>query len=264
MPLAMTSAERAALPVLEVDPAWMRGERLLSTTVVKRRPDELSVKVWRGRGRTERTDVFAELVIRLAVQIGGALPLAFRDAEGNPAMLDWGCIGYLAKHSPPELNLILDAEGFVAAVEPTQALLDRYGAAPSGQPRPNYWSALAATLGRSDAGWSQSEQSWVRTMTRQGLYVSCVFNVEAGWVRVGLTAAGDEAENHFMSLLAQRGQIERRIGEALEWNAKPDRNERQIYRKILCDPAAPLDWPRQHAWIAERLPRFENLLESFA
>lgn len=258
----LTRAERNVLPTVRIDDRWLAGERLLSKTLLKRRPDELSVTIGEGRGRTPRTDTFAKLVLAIALERDGDVPLSFETADGQAVMLDWGCVGYLAKHRPPEVDLMLDGDGFVSSIRPTNALAVRYSALISIPAGKDYWAAFARAIGTPEAGWAQSEQSWIRPRSQGGLYLSCAYNSQAGWLRVGITAAGSNADDDFVTLLAQRSHVERFIGEPLEWDAKDGRNERQIFVKLTCNPGDAMDWPRQHVWMAERLPKFESLLTS--
>lgn len=259
---AVTSAERNALPTVHIDEQWFAGERLLSTTLLKRTPDELAVTIGEGRGRTPRTDAFAKLLLNVASERDGIVPLSFKLSGGGAAMLDWGCVGYLAKHTPPEIDLDLDRNGFVVSVRPTEALLRRYGERAPLEKGQTFWAALALSMETPEAGWAGSTQSWIRPKSRGGMYVSCAYNSQAGWLRVGLTAAGDDAADAYNSLLAQRGRIEREIGEPLTWDAQAGRSERQVYIKLPCNPTDTDDWQRQHGWMAERLPKFETLLTS--
>lgn len=123
-----------------------------------------------------------------------------------------------------------------------------------------YWQALAAAVGQPNAGWSTSAKSWVRTKSRGEAYVSCAYNTRESWARVGIGLIADEADQMYQDLLARRAAVERLIGEPLEWDTKEERNKRQIFVKLFCDPADRSDWARQHGWLAERLPAFERLL----
>lgn len=123
-----------------------------------------------------------------------------------------------------------------------------------------YWQALAAVTGQPDAGWSTSAKNWVRTKTRGDAYVSCAYNSREGWTRVGIGLIGSDPDRMYQDLLARRAAVERAIGEPLEWDTKEERNKRQIFIKLPCDPNDRSDWPRQHAWLEARLPSFEALL----
>lgn len=125
----------------------------------------------------------------------------------------------------------------------------------------SYWHALARAAGRPDAGWSDSLKSWVRPKQRNGVYVSIALNGREGWVRIGLGIVGDDAGQTYESLLARRAAVERAAGETLTWDAKDDREKRQVFVKLMCDPNDRSDWSRQHAWLADRLPVYERLLD---
>lgn len=124
----------------------------------------------------------------------------------------------------------------------------------------SYWQALATSMGQPEAGWASSAKNWVRAKMRGDAYVSCAYNSREGWTRVGIGLIGADADRMYQDLLARRAAVERRIGEPLEWDTKEERNKRQIFVKLPCDPTDRSDWPRQHEWIAQRFPAFETLL----
>lgn len=134
------------------------------------------------------------------------------------------------------------------------------------QPPPSvtYWSALANTCDREEAGWAQSDRSWVRTKHRGGVQVVIATNSRERWVRIGLELIGDLADQTYETLLAQRAMLERAAGEALTWDTIEGRTSRQIFTKLDCDPNDRTDWSRQHQWLTARLANFERLLETIA
>lgn len=136
-----------------------------------------------------------------------------------------------------------------------------YGIAEQGESSlETYWQALAAAVGQPTAGWSTSAKSWVRTKSRGDAYVSFAYNSREGWTRVGIGIIGSDPDSLYQDLLARRAAVERMIGEPLVWDTREDRSKRQVFLKLPCDPNDRGDWPRQHAWIGERLPAFEALL----
>lgn len=129
MSLRMTEAEKAALPVIpfHADPldelSGRPGGR--KRKIHRYYPSEIQKS--EGRGRSGRTDVFANFLMDLANACGGIAPYAFNLSDRTSMSLDWGCIGYLLSAAGPEIELVLDEDGYVAAVRPTAALWARYG-----------------------------------------------------------------------------------------------------------------------------------------
>jgi len=140
------------------------------------------------------------------------------------------------------------------------SIIDYGMAEHGGSSMETYWQALARSAGQPHAGWSTSAKNWVQAKSRGDAYVSCAYNSREGWTRVGIGLIGNNPDGLYQDLLARRAAVERAIGEPLEWDTKEDRSKRQIFVKLPCDPNDRGDWPRQHAWISERLPAFEALL----
>lgn len=125
----------------------------------------------------------------------------------------------------------------------------------------SYWQALAAAVGQPEALWIDSAANAVRPKRRGEAYVTCSFNSVQGWCRIGIGLGGYRAAQTYEGLLARRAAIEHMAGEALTWDTKEDRERRQIFVKLTCDPNDRADWGRQHSWLAARLPTYERLLE---
>lgn len=121
----MTQQEKRGLPEPERvnEPS---DYRLLTRSINRYARDDLNVVSGQGTGRTVRTDAFARFVLEFADANGGVAPFAFRLPGGDAVSLDWGCVGYLAKHHPAELELEFDHEGFAVAMKPTRARRERY------------------------------------------------------------------------------------------------------------------------------------------
>lgn len=121
----ITRRETRSLP----EPNMVPGSpdfRLLTRSIKRYTRDDLNVVIGHNTGRTPRTNAFAKFILEFADANGGVAAFAFRLPEGDAVSLDWGCVGYLAKHPPPELNLEFDSDGFVVALKPTSALRERY------------------------------------------------------------------------------------------------------------------------------------------
>jgi hypothetical protein len=67
---------------------------------------------------------------------------------------------------------------------------------------------------------------------------------------------GPNAKTHFRQLELSRADIEREIGEPLDWRELPDKVESRIYLTKQLDPKNRADWPQQLSWLAEKLSLF--------
>ena len=78
---------------------------------------------------------------------------------------------------------------------------------------------------------------------------------------VRLEMTGLNAEAHFNLLIVDQAEIEDEIGELcedeqLEWL---ERSKAIVLTKRNTDPTDEADWPNQHAWLAEKLERFDRV-----
>ena len=72
-------------------------------------------------------------------------------------------------------------------------------------------------------------------------------------VRVQLYVEGKDAKRRFGLLQRDRAEIEAEIGYALEWDEMPESRDCRVSCYLRdTDPDDEADWPRQHAWLAER------------
>ncbi len=90
-----------------------------------------------------------------------------------------------------------------------------------------------------------------------GFKLSAMREVKKRHIGVRLYISGPTAAAHFHQLIAQREEIEREIGAALEWTESFGQNPcRVTLRKDDTDPTDETEWQNQHAWLAEMLERF--------
>lgn len=68
--------------------------------------------------RTERTRRLKAFILDQAAANDGVAPYAFARADGSVASLDTGILGFLANATPPEIDFVLDAEGWIIGVTP--------------------------------------------------------------------------------------------------------------------------------------------------
>lgn len=79
------------------------------------------------------------------------------------------------------------------------------------------------------------------------------------FVAVGLVLSGADAKRNFQFLQQARVSIEQEVGTALEWLEVPEKSEfRILVRRYGFDPNERPQWDQQHAWLAERLERFQR------
>lgn len=121
----------------------------------------------------------------------------------------------------------------------------------------NYVSKHSKTLRPQKPG----PQHWtIFSIGRSGFHMSATMNTMDNLLSVILTVHGEAARAHFSLLQEDKSSIEEAIGTNLEWRENPKQN-----RIILSDHMDPKDrskWPKQHAWLLEKLELFCKVFSS--
>ena len=118
-------------------------------------------------------------------------------------------------------------------------LLDRNGLVKAQKPQPQNWMSFA--IGRAN------------------FWLNAAVNTQKNFLRAALVCGGAEGKAHFHLLEEDEEAIEAEAGTALVWNELPNRKESRIELLLNdADPTNESDWPRQHAWLAEKLEVFHQ------
>jgi hypothetical protein len=78
--------------------------------------------------------------------------------------------------------------------------------------------------------------------------------VKGKWISAWLAMGGPNAKPCFYLLHGEKEEIEEEFGEKLNWRERPGQVESHV--ALVLEPADPSDrndWPRQHAWLRDRL-----------
>lgn len=122
-----------------------------------------------------------------------------------------------------------------------------------------YWTAFHDALDRASGPVSGNRkpqpQSWMAySIGRSGFNLSAVMIRPKCQVRAELYISGNDAKAHFHLLQKQRQAIEKALGYGLDWEKLPTRRDSRISVSLRdADPEDDSDWPRQHAWLAEKI-----------
>jgi hypothetical protein len=87
------------------------------------RPEVLRDK---GLGKTAWVDAFEKILMGLYWLLDAPVPYAFRTPDGSVRSLDAGCIKMLLNRITPEVELLCDVNGYIEAVRPAAAMIERY------------------------------------------------------------------------------------------------------------------------------------------
>ncbi len=122
-----------------------------------------------------------------------------------------------------------------------------------------YWEGLHQALDSADGPVSGNRkaqpQSWMSySLGRSNVTLGVSMARPKRRVQTGVYLTGAHAKAFFFLLQRQKTEIETEIGSSLEWEELPDGQDARIARYLDdVDPEDENDWPRQHAWMAERL-----------
>jgi len=87
-------------------------------------------------------------------------------------------------------------------------------------------------------------------------------NIDKG-ISAYLVIAGPEKKAHFKLLYNEREQIEKEMGESLEWRELPEKKESQIVLRLnSTDPANREQWLAQHEWFYKKLEAFHRVFSA--
>jgi hypothetical protein len=129
-----------------------------------------------------------------------------------------------------------------------------------------YWIAfdtvLAALGGPVSGGKKPQPQSWMAySIGRSHFSVGAATVRPKRQVRAELYISGNKAKAFFHLLAAQKAEIERELGFALDWEELPEGQDSRISVSLDdADPEHEADWTRQHEWLAKRLNEMHRVL----
>jgi hypothetical protein len=110
-------------------------------------------------------------------------------------------------------------------------------------------------------------QGWMtHSMGRSGFYLASVISIwdsDTGTgkpeMRVELTMDGVNAKHFFALLFAQKDDIERKIGQPLQWYNPENKKVARIYAKQATDFLDRAKWPGQFEWLLKNLETFHRV-----
>ena len=129
-----------------------------------------------------------------------------------------------------------------------------------------YWTAfdqvLSAAGGPISGGQKPQPQSWMNySIGKSHIKLAAVMVRPKKQVRTELYISSDKAKAFFNLLEAQKDQIERALGFALDWEELPEGQDSRISVSLDdADPENEADWTRQHEWLARRLNEMHRVL----
>ncbi|MEQ9379886.1 MAG: DUF4268 domain-containing protein [Pirellulales bacterium] len=125
-----------------------------------------------------------------------------------------------------------------------------------------YWTALVQLVEERDGALQPRKpgpRSWLTFKIGPSEFGLDAFtNKRDQSIGLVLLLRGQNAKAQFRTLEKSRAVFDRDLG-PLEWDEAPDKKQSSIKLRLNdCDPDDRHDWPRQHAWLYEKLQAFHN------
>jgi hypothetical protein len=115
------------------------------------------------------------------------------------------------------------------------------------KPLPQHWMNLA--LGRSG----------FRLAAVASFYDSVSESFQGHELRAEVVIENDQSKDSFALLEAQKGDIERDLGESLTWYNPPEKRMCRIYLRRSANLEDRSDWRQQHAWLKQKLEKLHHV-----
>ena len=127
-----------------------------------------------------------------------------------------------------------------------------------------YWTALCDLLKQRKSVINPglpSKDYWLYCgIDCPNFWFSASASVRHKWICISLTMAGKDGKSHFYLLERGKVDIEKEIGNPLEWDVKHGRKQNYISLSLEdTDPEDHQDWNRQHQWLCEQLEAFHRV-----
>jgi hypothetical protein len=166
----------------------------------------------------------------------------------------------------PKFNVVCKPNQWSRTVSDAARRLDPERLTEHRQLQYEYWTEFLAVLR------SRKEVAEARTPSASGAMTFPVGRTDFRlWVEmyvreksigVGMTCKAPHAKHYFRLLRADAAEIERELGEKLQWDERPDNVHSYISTFAKYDPTDRKTWREQHAWLADRLARFQKVFSA--
>lgn len=187
-------------------------------------------------------------------------PAIDNDSSHWPALFDWlaSKLALVHAHALPWLR----EAGGVSIDDADDSDDESKPLSPTRQRQLAFWKRLVAcVVAQSEAVRPQkpAPQHWLNiSIGRAGFAIVPSVNQRIGRLGVEIMVAGQTPKEHFRALLAQRDEIERRLGFALEWMELPDARQCRIVVWRNDSPLQDEDrWEDYVKWMAEAILRMD-------
>ena len=167
----------------------------------------------------------------------------------------------------PKFNVVSKPNDWTATVAGTARRIETTGITPTKELQREYWEAFRQELLQHSFLKPQKalpQYAMYLSIGRSGAQLMASVSAREPWIQAAVTFYDSKRDAQwFPLLLQQREEIDRELGAALPWDNPPYgyKEGRMAVRLHEADFHDRSDWPRQHAWLREKL---EALHRAFA
>lgn len=127
-----------------------------------------------------------------------------------------------------------------------------------------YWASFAEYLRAQDPSFAirrEVRDNWHNfPIGRAGVVIGTVIGIQKRELRAELYFGDDRYKSGIRALEADKAEIERDFGEALDWQELPSKLASRIAVHLPnADPTDPSQFPRLHAWMLDKMQRFRRV-----
>ncbi len=133
--------------------------------------------------------------------------------------------------------------------------------------RLKFWTGLRDVMEQNKGNVKPTSPPTVPWMSfsigRSAFYLSALLGIKRRNVAVQLSMDGPKAEAHYHLLLQEKDEVEKEIGQELEWRALPYKKQKQVNlwreEREDCDVRNEQQWDDFHLWLYEHLEKFYDV-----
>lgn len=168
----------------------------------------------------------------------------------------------------PKFNIVSKPNDWSRSVAQAARAIDDSALTDTRLKQRAYWTAFHEALDRAAGPVSGNRkaqpQSWMSySIGRSGFSLGTVMIRPKRQIRAELYIGGEDAKAFLALLQEQQQAIEAELGYPLDWDPLPNRRDSRVSVSLSdLDPEDESDWPRQHAWLAEKLNDLHRVFQA--
>lgn len=159
----------------------------------------------------------------------------------------------------PKFNIVVKPNDWSRSVSAAAKTVERIASSSIRQTYYDYWSEFAERLGprRTVSPKKPQAESWLGfSAGRANFIIYLTISARKKRLRAYLSLLGPDSKAHFHLLKRDADTIEQEMGEPVEWLEHRQQIESHIGVHLDgTNPVDQSDWPRQHAWLCEKLEK---------